>query len=85
MSEPEPELGLGVVRGLAKAMVKVWFPAAEETRIYAWPGAPLLRVKFLPGERVIWPGGSGVVEGGGRLRKERRARRACQLTRPQNA
>jgi len=62
MSEPEPELGLGVVRGLAKAKIKVWFPASEETRIYAWPGAPLLRVKFSPGERVTWPGGSGVVE-----------------------
>ena len=62
ISEPEPELGLGVVQGLAKAKVKVRFPAAGETRIYAWPGAPLVRVKFGSGERVSWEAGSGIVE-----------------------
>ena len=62
MSEPEPELGLGVVRAVAPGKVKLWFSAAEATRIYAWPGAPLVRVQFGPGERVVWQGGSGLVE-----------------------
>ncbi len=62
MSEPEPELGLGVVRGVKAGKVKLWFPASAETRIYAWPGAPLARVKFAPGERVAWEGGGGVVQ-----------------------
>ncbi len=61
-SGPEPELGLGVVRALAKGKVKLWFPAPEATRHYAWPGAPLVRVVFKSGERVAWDGGTGVVE-----------------------
>ncbi len=62
MSVPEPELGLGVVRGLARTKIKLWFPAADETRIYAWPGAPLVRVRFGMGERINWEEGSGLVE-----------------------
>ena len=62
MSVPEPELGLGVVRGLARTKIKLWFPAADETRIYAWPGAPLVRVRFGIGERISWEEGSGLVE-----------------------
>ncbi|MDB6069243.1 MAG: polymerase associated protein RapA [Verrucomicrobiales bacterium] len=62
MSGPEPELGLGVVRGVAKGKVKLWFPAASETRIYAWPGAPLVRVKYGAGEVVSWDGGAGPVQ-----------------------
>ena len=62
ISEPEPELGLGIVQGLAKAKVKLRFPATAETRLYAWPGAPLVRVKFSSGERVAWEGGCGAVK-----------------------
>lgn len=62
MSEPEPELGLGVVRGVRDGRVKLWFPAAEESRIYAWPGAPLVRVIFGQGDRIAWEGGSEIVE-----------------------
>ena len=62
MSEPEPELGLGVVRGVKAGKVKLWFPASAETRIYAWPGAPLVRVTFGKGERIEWQGGHGLVE-----------------------
>ncbi len=62
MSEPEPELGLGVVRGVKAGKVKLWFPASAETRIYAWPGAPLARVTFGKGERIAWQGGHGLVE-----------------------
>ena len=62
MSETEPELGLGVVRGVKAGKVKLWFPASEETRLYAWPGAPLVRVTFAPGECVSWQNGQGSVE-----------------------
>ncbi len=61
MTAAEPELGLGVVRARTPAAVKVWFPAARETRTYAWPGAPLQRVAFRPGETIHWEGGSGAV------------------------
>ena len=61
MSETEPELGLGAVRAVKAGKVKLWFPAAEETRIYAWPGAPLVRVAFASGESIAWAGGHGIV------------------------
>ncbi len=61
MSESEPELGLGLVRGVRLGKVKLWFPAAEESRVYAWPGAPLVRVEFAQGDTITWPGGIGRV------------------------
>lgn len=38
------------------------FPASGERRVYAWPGAPLVRVIFAAGDHVEWTGGSGTVE-----------------------
>ncbi|MES2708713.1 MAG: helicase-related protein [Verrucomicrobiota bacterium] len=61
-SDPEPELGLGLVTGAHGGRVTVNFPATGEKRVYAWPGAPLARVIFHPGDRVEGPGGPGKVE-----------------------
>jgi len=52
MSEGEPELGLGVVRGLGARTVTVWFAASGESRDYALEGAPLRRVAFRVGDAI---------------------------------
>lgn len=61
-SEPEPELGLGRITEVRNGRIAVSFPAAEERRVYAWPGAPLVRVIFAAGDHLEGPGGSGMVE-----------------------
>ncbi len=50
VSDPEPELGLGVVVGSEERVVHVLFPAADETRRYVIATAPLRRVRFAPGD-----------------------------------
>lgn len=50
VSDPEPELGLGVVVAADERMVHVLFPAADETRRYVIATAPLRRVRFAPGD-----------------------------------
>ncbi len=52
-SEGEPELGVGMVVETDKLRVKVHFPAASETRLYALANAPLRRVVFKPGDTVV--------------------------------
>ncbi|HLU70433.1 MAG TPA: SNF2-related protein, partial [Fibrobacteria bacterium] len=52
VSDSEPELGLGVVLEAAFRQVKIHFPAAEETRVYRVPGAPLRRARLAPGDRA---------------------------------
>jgi ATP-dependent helicase HepA len=52
VSDGEPELGLGIVRNHEEGRVKIEFPAASETRMYATETAPLRRVKFLPGDLI---------------------------------
>lgn len=52
-SEGEPELGVGIVVETNKHRVKVHFPAADETRQYAFDNAPLRRVVFKPGDTVV--------------------------------
>jgi len=52
-SEGEPELGVGVVVETNKNRVQVHFAAAGETRQYALDNAPLRRVTFKPGDKVV--------------------------------
>lgn len=52
VSDSEPELGLGVVLEAAFRQVRIEFPAAEETRVYRVPGAPLRRARLAPGDRA---------------------------------
>ncbi len=61
VSEPEPELGLGVVIGLADGRIAVSFPAAGEQRIYAQGTAVLNRVQFREGQKVATRAGSVFV------------------------
>ena len=58
LSEPEPELGLGVVAQADRRRVELRFPASGESRIYAAEGAPLQRVRFAVGDRVCGPDGA---------------------------
>jgi ATP-dependent helicase HepA len=52
VSDGEPELGLGIIRSHESGRVKIEFPAAGETRLYATESAPLRRVKFLTGDLI---------------------------------
>ena len=53
LSEGEPELGMGHVVETSGGRVKLYFPTAGETRLYAADGAPLRRVRFKVGETVV--------------------------------
>ncbi len=48
----EPALGLGHVLSSEGAHVEICFPAAEDTRTYAIETAPLIRVRFVPGDEI---------------------------------
>lgn len=52
-SEGEPELGVGVVTETSAGRVKVYFPSANETRLYAQESAPLRRVNFKLGDTIV--------------------------------
>ncbi|MCZ6674542.1 MAG: RNA polymerase-associated protein RapA [Verrucomicrobia bacterium] len=53
LSEPEPELGLGIITNVDRYQIGVDFPTSGEKRIYA-TGAPVLRrVQFRVGETVL--------------------------------
>lgn len=52
ISTSEPSLGLGVVRSFDGHKVVIRYPAAEETRAYAFDSAPLVRVAFSPGDVI---------------------------------
>jgi len=58
VSESEPELGLGLLLGGGDGQLRIEFPAAGETRVYALESAPLRRVSFLPGDRITRRDGS---------------------------
>ena len=59
ISESEPELGMGCVVEVSPRRVKLRFPSAEGgMREYAVPGAPLVRVRFKPGDTVGGPAGA---------------------------
>jgi ATP-dependent helicase HepA len=63
VSEAEPELGLGIVRGCGQGRIELEFPAAAEHRLFALASAPLRRVRLSPGETLE-------TRAGGRLRVE---------------
>jgi len=64
VSEPEPELGLGVVESLADGRIAVAFPAAGERRLYARGTTVLKRVTFKAGQTIgLRDGGSFTIEG----------------------
>lgn len=52
ISESENNLGLGIVTELDKRTLTLFFPAAEETRIYALAAAPLVRLSFQVGDEI---------------------------------
>lgn len=52
VSEPEPELGLGIVEGVASYRVEVSFPGTGEKRLYASDTPILKRVLFRVGEKI---------------------------------
>jgi ATP-dependent helicase HepA len=57
----EPELGLGIVVETVKGRVRLDYPAAGETRLYAIETAPLRRVTFKEGDTVIDLEGQSMV------------------------
>lgn len=52
ISTSEPALGLGHVISEENGHVEICFPAAEDTRTYAIATAPLVRVRFAPGDEI---------------------------------
>ena len=53
ISTSDPALGLGVVLEFDGGRVTMHFPAVEAKRAYALESAPLLRVRFEPGDVVV--------------------------------
>ncbi|MEL6132578.1 MAG: RNA polymerase-associated protein RapA [Bacteroidota bacterium] len=51
-SEGEPELGVGIVTEVKHGRVKIHFPSADATRLYATETAPLRRARFKPGDTI---------------------------------
>jgi len=52
ISEPEPELGLGIVLDVETTRIKMFFPASNAMRLYAAASAPLRRVRFKVGDTI---------------------------------
>lgn len=52
LSESENSLGLGMITACDNRSVSIYFPAAEETRIYATQTAPLSRVVFQKNDEI---------------------------------
>ena len=52
VSEAEPDNGLGMVVSADRRTVKIVFAASREQRVYATQNAPLIRVRFAPGDAI---------------------------------
>jgi ATP-dependent helicase HepA len=52
ISEPEPELGLGILEEVDRFQVQIHFPASGERRRYAVAQAPIKRVRFQVGDSL---------------------------------
>lgn len=52
ISTSEPSLGLGHVLSEENGLIEICFPAAEDTRTYSISNAPLVRVRFGPGDTI---------------------------------
>lgn len=61
ISEPEPELGLGIVLGVEPGRVNLFFPASNAMRMYAEASAPLRRIRFKVGDKVHSHDGASFV------------------------
>lgn len=61
ISEPEPELGLGIVVNVEKHRLTVSFPASGEQRLYARDTEVVRRIVFQPGEQVSDNEGQSLV------------------------
>jgi ATP-dependent helicase HepA len=61
ISETEPELGLGILRAVARHQLEIEFPASSETRVYATASAPIKRVEFCKGDTIYSQQGDTVV------------------------
>lgn len=48
----EPTLGLGHVVTQNNGLIEIRFPAADDTRTYSIENAPLIRVRFAPGDEI---------------------------------
>lgn len=53
VSDSEPEMGLGIILKSEFGRVEIFFPAADEHRQYALQSAPLRRVRFDAGDRIL--------------------------------
>jgi len=53
VSTSEPELGLGVLLEAGGGRVTILFTAAGEKKIFALESAPILRVRFKPGDEIL--------------------------------
>lgn len=53
ISASDPALGLGIVQEVDGGRVTMHFPAVELRRVYALESAPLVRVRFEPGDVVV--------------------------------
>jgi len=53
VSDSEPEMGLGMVLSIDNGVADILFPAVEQRRMYAMDTAPLRRVIFGKGEKVL--------------------------------
>ncbi len=66
ISDPEPEMGLGIILKVEFGRVEIYFPAASEHRQYAIESAPLRRVRFAVGDKITTHDGKeSVVEKAG--------------------
>ncbi len=52
ISTSEPSLGLGHVISSENGFVEICFPAAEDSRTYSLESAPIVRVRFAPGDEL---------------------------------
>jgi ATP-dependent helicase HepA len=52
-SKGEPELGVGILTETSNRNVRIYFPTANEKRLYAVESAPLRRVVFKPGDTIL--------------------------------
>lgn len=53
VSDSEPEMGLGMVLNIENGVVDILFPAVEQRRMYAVETAPLRRVVFSKGDKIL--------------------------------
>ena len=52
ISEMEPELGIGTITGIESRKVHIRFNESNVVRQYAFQSAPLIRVRFKPGDTI---------------------------------